>query len=154
MTPLTQEQAKARYGAIVDGKWQDEAKWMVVYQTPQWFIDIVTNSATQQPTKKIYMNKDITQAFGKALENLHSSGCYKELKTFDGCFQIRDIRGVPGQLSTHAYGLAIDFNAKENGLNKEPKLSKEFVECFTKEGFKWGGDFKRKDGMHFQFALW
>ena len=72
-----------------------------------------------------------------------------ELKTFDGCFCIRDVRAIPGQKSCHSYGLAIDINAAENGLNKQPKLTPEFVKCFTDEGWVWGGKWKRPDGMHF-----
>ena len=53
-------------------------------------------------------------------------------------------------MSLHSWGIAIDVNAFENGLNMTPKLSPGFVKCFTDNGFYWGGNFKRKDGMHFE----
>ena len=74
-----------------------------------------------------------------------------ELKTWDGCFNIRKKRGL-SSMSLHSWGLAVDVNAFENGLGQNPKLSKEFVECFTSSGFEWGGFWKKKDGMHFQLA--
>jgi len=46
----------------------------------------------------------------------------------------------------------VDVNAFENAMGKEPKLSSGFVKCFTDAGFDWGGNWKRKDGMHFQLA--
>jgi hypothetical protein len=55
-------------------------------------------------------------------------------------------------MSLHSWGLAVDLNAFENGLGKEPKLSPGFVKCFTDAGFDWGGTWKRKDGMHFELA--
>ena len=99
--------------------------------------------------KKIYCNKDLITPLTNAFKNLIDTGCVKELKTFDGCFNIRKKRGL-NSMSLHSWGVAIDFNAFENGLGKEPKLSKEFVKCFTDAGFDWGGTWRRKDGMHFQ----
>ena len=55
-------------------------------------------------------------------------------------------------MSLHSWGIAIDLNAFENGLNMAPKLSPGFVKCFTDAGFEWGGNWQRKDGMHFQLA--
>ena len=99
--------------------------------------------------KRLYCNKDMILPLTKAFKNLISTGCVKELKTWDGCFNIRKKRGL-GSMSLHSWGLAIDVNAAWNGLNKEPQLSKEFVNCFTLAGFDWGGTWTRKDGMHFQ----
>lgn len=151
-TPGSMKDAISRYGEIKDSKWMDEGKWMVVFRVPEDIAIHWINSATGQPTRKIYCNRDLVAPLTAALSNLKDRGLLQELKTFDGCFMIRDIRGVPGKPSTHSYGLAIDLNAKENGLGKEPKLSPEFVTCFKDAGFVWGGGFTRKDGMHFQFV--
>lgn len=118
--------------------------------------------------KKIYCNKDLIDPLSTAFANLINAKVVDELKTWDGCYNFRPIRGYEAKykklvaegkleesikyLSIHSWGCAIDVNAFENGLNVTPKLSKEFVKCFTDAGFDWGGDFKRKDGMHFQLA--
>lgn len=102
--------------------------------------------------KRIYCNKDLVKPLTKALKALIKTGKVDELKTWDGCFNIRKIRGG-NQMSLHSWGVAIDVNAFENGLNQTPKLSAEFVKCFTDAGFEWGGHWRgRKDGMHFQLA--
>lgn len=101
--------------------------------------------------KRIYCNKDLIGPLSQALEKLIKTGCVKELKTWDGCFNIRKVRGGKS-MSLHSWAIAVDVNAFENGLYQIPKLSKEFVECFTSSGFDWGGLWKRKDGMHFQLS--
>jgi hypothetical protein len=99
--------------------------------------------------KRIYCNRDLVQPLANAFQELISTGHVKELKTWDGCFNIRKKRGL-ASMSLHSWGIAIDLNAFENGLNQTPKLSPGFVKCFTDNGFDWGGTWKRKDGMHFQ----
>ena len=99
--------------------------------------------------KKIYCNKDMVAPLSKAFKNLIDTGHVNELKTYDGCFNIRKKRGL-SSMSLHSWAVAIDMNAFENGLGVEPKLSAGFVKCFTDAGFDWGGVWRRKDGMHFQ----
>ena len=101
--------------------------------------------------KRIYCNKDLINPLQRAFKNLISTGHVKELKTWDGCFNIRKIRGG-SSMSLHSWAIAVDVNAFENGLGKEPKLSAGFVKCFTDAGFDWGGNWRRKDGMHFQLS--
>lgn len=100
--------------------------------------------------KRLYCNKDMVTPLSKAFKNLITTGYVKELKTFDGCFNIRKKRGLTS-MSLHSWGLAIDVNAAWNGLGKTPVLSVGFVKCFTVAGFDWGGAWSgRVDGMHFQ----
>jgi hypothetical protein len=99
--------------------------------------------------KRIYCNRDMIEPLSKAFHNLIQRGHVNELKTWDGCFNIRKKRGL-ASMSLHSWGIAIDVNAFENGLNQTPKLSPGFVKCFTDAGFYWGGNFKRRDGMHFE----
>ena len=101
--------------------------------------------------KRIYCNKDLIGPLSEAFKKLIETKAVNELKTWDGCFNIRKKRGL-SSMSLHSWGLAVDMNAFENGLGQTPKLSKQFVECFTSSGFDWGGIWQRKDGMHFQLA--
>lgn len=118
--------------------------------------------------KRIYCNADLVGPLSQAFNSLIVTGKVKELKTWDGCYNYRPIRGYEKKyeaamkagnielaikyLSIHSWAGAIDVNAFENGLGKEPKLSIGFVKCFELAGFDWGGRWQRKDGMHFQLA--
>ena len=111
--------------------------------------DVPTNLEVGVIPKKLYCNKDMGAPLSQAFKNLIDTGFVKELKTFDGCFNIRKKRGL-NSMSLHSWGIAIDVNAAWNGLNMTPQLSAGFVKCFTDAGFDWGGTWTRKDGMHFQ----
>ncbi len=123
----------------------EKQKNMVVWDVP-------THLEIGVIPKKIYCNRDMVAPLQKAFENLIKTGRVKELKTWDGCFNIRKKRGL-SSMSLHSWGIAVDVNAFENGLGKDPKLSKAFVKCFTDAGFNWGGVWRRKDGMHFELSV-
>lgn len=145
---MTPSEAAARYGTITNGVWANESQWMILQKIPSWAQAHWWNTSAGHLTDKIYCNKEFAPNLIAALGNLQSRGVLAELKTFDGCFNIRDRRGEPGLLSAHAYGIALDVNASENKLGDLPKLSVQFVQCWKDAGFRWGGDFKRVDGMH------
>jgi hypothetical protein len=109
------------------------------------------NSLTGKEVKKIYMNRDIKLPLLNALFDIQKKGLKNELKTFDGCFCIRSKRGLT-ELSMHSWGLAIDINASTNKLGTIGDMNKDIVEIFKKYGFSWGGDWKRKDPMHFELT--
>ena len=113
--------------------------------------DVPTEMEIGVIPKKIYCNKDLVVPLKKVFENLISSGYVKELKTWDGCFNIRRKKGNSSS-SLHSWGIAVDVNAAWNGWNRPTTLSKGFVDCFKSAGFNWGGDWKTKDGMHFQLS--
>jgi hypothetical protein len=113
--------------------------------------DIPPNMEIGVIPKKLYCNKDMVGPLSKAFQNLIDRGFIKELKTFDGCFNIRTQRGATSQ-SLHSWGIAVDLNASWNQIGKIPTLSEGFVKCFTDAGFDWGGTWKRLDGMHFQLS--
>jgi len=141
--------AQARYGIIQNGVWADEAKWCFSYVIPAGISLINCDGGIQ---KHIYCNKDMVFALDRAFKNVLTRGLSGQLKTFDGCLMVRDVRGEPGKVSAHAYALAIDLNAATNGLGKKPMMSPELVACFTEVGFAWGGNFSRLDGMHYSFC--
>lgn len=99
--------------------------------------------------KRLYCNKDMVKPLSSALHNLINTGAVAELKTFDGCFNIRRKKGGT-TMSLHSWGVAIDVNAAWNAFGAKPTLSELFVSCFTDVGFVWGGTWTKPDGMHFQ----
>jgi hypothetical protein len=129
-------------------KWGDpaittnELKYMTLWDVPSHLeIGVIP--------KRLYCNKLMIGPLMQAFSNIIDRGLIDELKTWDGCFNVRKKRGLKS-MSLHSWGIAIDINAAWNGLGKEPTMSNRLVKCFTDCGFEWGGTWTRKDGMHFQ----
>jgi len=123
----------------------NEAKYMELFDVPASLeIGVIP--------KKVYCNKLLIIPLSNAFKNLIDRKLVDELKTWDGCFNVRNKRGL-SSWSLHAWGLAVDVNASWNQLHRKPTLSAAFVKCFTDAGFDWGGNWpNRVDGMHFQLA--
>lgn len=149
---ISLEDAITRYGAIENGTWNDEAKWCKVLTVPPELVPYLVNAITKQPTHHIYCNIDMFQALLSALGNIEIRGLKQELKSFDGCFMIRDVRSEPSHPSCHSYALAIDLNAATNELGTDGDISDELAKCFLDVGFTWGKTFHRRDPMHFSYA--
>ena len=76
----------------------------------------------------------------------------------DWSYAYRDVRGVPGKLSNHSSGTALDLNSLRHPLGKSGTFPPEKVPMIRalakKYGLKWGGDYvNRKDEMHFEVAV-
>jgi len=148
---MTRIEAQTRYGLIKDGLWPDEEKHCITIQIPDRIARAVTNSITNRPWERVYCNRDMARPLIRALNNVVNEGILKELKTFDGCFNIRMTRGEPDKISAHAYAAAIDFNALLNPLGEPSIWSPTFIRCFTEEGFVNGASFARVDAQHFSW---
>lgn len=114
-----------------------------------WVVPTDIGRAITALPRKIYCNRALAAPLEQALRNLVARGLAGELKTWDGCFNIRKKKAGTTP-SLHSWGVAIDVNAAWNGFNKPPTLSAGFVKCFNDAGFDWGGAWKTQDGMHFQ----
>jgi D-alanyl-D-alanine carboxypeptidase len=69
---------------------------------------------------------------------------------FAGCYAPRRIP-ASGNLSLHAWGLAIDLNASANPQGERPRQDRRLVRIFERAGFTWGGRWPTApDGMHFE----
>lgn len=114
-------------------------------------FDVPTALEVGAIPNKIYCNKRMVEPLTAAFTNIKARGLANEVKTWDGCFNIRPMKGSGGRnYSLHAWGLAIDINAAWNGYRKKPTMSAALVRCFTDAGFDWGGTWSVPDGMHFQ----
>lgn len=136
---VTATKCLEKYGSAAS-----DNKWLVVWKVP---VELQVGWIPG----KIYINKDMIAPLTQAFRNLIDREYIGELKSWDGCFNIRAMRGQV-IMSLHSWAIAVDVNAKDNQMGKKPTLSPEFVKCFTDSGFDWGGDWHSPDGMHFQLA--
>lgn len=134
---INASQCLAKYGAP-----QNERNMIV--------LEIPSNLQMDHMPRKIYCNRDMVQPLLDALKNIKERGLEDQIKTYDGCFNIRNKRGST-TWSMHAWGLAVDINATWNKMGTKGTMTPEFVKCFTDAGFDWGGNWStRTDPMHFQ----
>jgi hypothetical protein len=126
-----------------------EHVWMVLWQVP---TDIVEKIPALP--KKIFLNRIMAKPLEATLRALIAEGFHTEITSYDGCFNVRYIRGTEKttrSLSRHSWGLAIDFNAATNPLGGPVLFSEKFLRVWRSNGWTCGADFRRLDGMHFEW---
>lgn len=150
------EKLDKRYGNPFTDPKGFESAWMVAYPLSMW----IETHIPAMPSK-IYINRDIASILEVTLNRVIEVGVYKEIKTFDGCFNMRMVRGSKTRPSIHSWGLAIDLNAGHNplGLNRLQcrergltPFTELFIEVWRDAGWTCGADFKRPDLMHFEYT--
>jgi hypothetical protein len=104
---------------------------------------------------KIYFHRLAAPQLCLFFKALKEADLLKYILSWDGSFVPRLVRGGT-DLSSHAYGIAFDINARWNVMGSVPAENKKtgtvrpLVPVAKKHGFCWGGEFKRPDGMHFE----
>lgn len=109
------------------------------------------------PSNAFLINKDFKALLYVAFKALEEKNLHTEIKTYDGCYNDRPVRGSKNVASLHSWACAIDINAKTNGMVVAPtpeqrkgSWSDEFIVTMKAAGVFFGGDFKhRADPMHF-----
>ena len=103
------------------------------------------------------VNKVIAKQFGDLWLAWEQAGLLPLIKTFDGAWAPRFVRGSRSTLSAHSWGTAFDINARWNGLGVTPPFVgkegsvRKLVPLAEQFGFGWGGYYRtRQDGMHFE----
>ena len=99
--------------------------------------------------------KDILNHYGDDLEKVAPGAC-----VYDGSYNFRKTRNSSSQ-SIHSWGLAIDFDAANNGLKTDWKnarfsksIYKPFLDIMEHHGWHSLGRRSGNDGMHFQATNW
>jgi hypothetical protein len=123
------------------------AHYMTLFTFPKALRDHIPALPT-----RIYCHQLLAGPLRRALDNVAAAGLGSEIKTWDGCFNIRWQRRYAGVWSLHSWGLAIDINASTNQLGQKSTMSLALVDCFERAGFDWGGHWRVPDGMHFQLS--
>jgi hypothetical protein len=108
------------------------------------------------PVASFLVNKDFQAKLRLAFQALEKAGIHTEIKTYDGCYNDRDVRGS-SSASLHSWAAALDMNAADNPMTRDPdpvkrhgKWSPLFIQIMKGAGIYWGGDWvSRADPMHF-----
>jgi hypothetical protein len=157
---MTQEQLIARFGNPMTNRLAFERRHMVLVETEYYGLH------NRNIPSRMYMNRLLQDPLYKVMDKLIMVGLIKEIKTWDGLFNVRYQRDSRTKLSRHSWGLAIDMNAAWNPLVKvttanraalrkaNVKWSERFLQVWRDNGFECGADWKdRIDGMHFELIV-
>jgi len=95
-----------------------------------------------------------------AFSEIERAGLQDRLISIAGSFnarlQKRKNGGIVKTPSNHSFGTALDINSDFNAQGRKPPAIgergsvRELVPIFEKHGFRWGGQFRTPDGMHFE----
>lgn len=123
-----------------------ERMWMELWDIPQEI-----NDAIPCLPNKIYVNYLLIAPLESTFRELIALGLHKEIKTWDGCFNIRLKRGSGG-ISVHSWGIAVDLNAAWNPFRGKVTWTKAFLDVWRRNGWICGADWSAasSDGMHFE----
>lgn len=153
----TSDKLKEIFGDPLKDRADFERKYMTLWTYPADIAEAIPCLGTA-----LYCNKGIVEPLERTYRDLIAKGLHTEIYSNDQCFCIRAIRGVPGRLSTHSWGMAIDLNPADNplGLSRaeaEKKgltpFTEPFIQVWRNNGWLCGADFTRKDLMHFEYTL-
>ncbi len=131
--------------------------------TNDWETDNIIDVAVPQLRK---VNGESSMQFHKLGANQliklwadwETAGLLHFVRSWDGSFDARFVRGSQTTLSNHSFGSAFDINVAWNEFGDEPALvgqkgsTRELVAIANANGFYWGGHFSKQDGMHFEVA--
>lgn len=98
-------------------------------------------------------HKLMVPVFTSVLEQIVDMGLDGDVLSF-GIFNPRHKMHNPKRsLSTHSWGIACDVNAATNMPGDVGDMPEGIVQAFEAHGFNWGGRWRHRDSMHFQFAV-
>ncbi len=145
---LTGSRAAHAFGAFsykyfADGTIQPDAAW----------VSASIASATVPILGRVTCHRLMIPQLRGALQDVVKAGLSSSLHTYDGCYVPRFIERNPSHaISLHTWGIAIDMDASTNYRGIKGTMDPRVVQIFKRWGFRWGGDWKYTDPMHFEIG--
>ncbi len=131
------------YRYFPDGTIQPDARW----------VRENIRSATLPIVGRVTCHRLMLPQLRGALQDVVDAGLQDTLHSYDGCYVPRFIERNPeNSISLHTWGIAIDMDASTNYRGIAGTMDPEVVNIFKRWGFRWGGDWKYTDPMHFELA--
>lgn len=159
--PLTNEQRCALFGKFEYKHLPNPLSPERILITDDWTKNLVKvplgKLANLKPgVVNTWLHRLVAPKFEHLLLELEKANCLKDILTFDGGYVSRFMRGRVGKLSSHAWGSAIDLNARWNPLGRpgakigEQGYMGRVAEIAEANGWAWGGRWSRRDDMHLE----
>ena len=115
--------------------------------------------AYADPTIKITgvtLHEVVAPVFLATWAELRKRNLHKRLRTYDGAVTFRHMLwDYTRPVSLHAYGSAVDFDARWNGYGipaAQMEMDRDVVQCFEECGWESGTRWNPTDGMHIQWT--
>lgn len=121
-------------------------------------VPLPTELAVLPGADNAWMHSLVAPRFLELVDAWRGAGLLDDIKTWNGAYCARFIRGRPGVLSAHSHGSAFDINVAWNQLGQPPTALGQhgsvlrLVDAAERLGWAWGGRFSRPDGQHFELA--
>lgn len=104
----------------------------------------------------VTFHERVAPVFAATWAELVRRGIADKLRTYDGAVTFRHMLwDYSRPVSLHAYGAAIDFDARWNGYGvpiEQAQINREVVRCFEECGWEAGIRWHPGDPMHFQWT--
>jgi D-alanyl-D-alanine carboxypeptidase len=114
-----------------------------------------------RPVSAIRIHKKCEPSLIKVLDTIWNAAGQRESKIkewgmhlYAGAYNFRLMRGGT-KLSMHSWACAVDFDSARNAFgDTTPNFATipAVLDAFASEGWTWGGQWKKPDGMHWQAA--
>lgn len=136
---------------VIQGDW--EAEQIAAITVPQ-----LRGVKGAPASGRIRVHRLVREQVKALFQAWEDDGLLPLVRTWEGSFYPRFVRGSSVTLSNHSWGTAFDINYQWNMLGRMPALRgqpgsvRELAPRANQFGFYWGGHFSRHDGMHFEVA--
>lgn len=138
-----------RYRDLQGGRIEIEPAWQA-----RNLIEIHLSAGPGSPVNRtVTCHRAAAPAFQAAFDLIRRLGLGHLIETYDGLWVPRHKLWNPKLgLSNHSWGTAVDLNAATNPYGGEATQANRtlFEAAFKKASFIWGGNWKTKDGMHYE----
>ena len=141
--------AKQRFGEFA---FRDRSGTRDIDQEQAW-IDANIVTETVPLLGDVRCHRLVLDDLRAALDDIVAAGLedWADPARFGGCWYPRRI-SEQGNLSKHAWGIALDVNVDFSVPGGGEVPPDEVVEAFRDNGFSWGGDFPTPDNHHFEWV--
>jgi len=101
---------------------------------------------------KAQIHTKLVSTFWDVFTEIEGEGLADEVEQFGTWCPRHKMHNPNRGLSSHSWAIACDLNWATNPVGRAGDLDPKIVQIFEAHGFVWGGRWKHRDDMHFQYC--